>query len=400
MKFALLGCDSDTLELALEIASRPEHQLVWASELGEHTPVIRAAAPGILLADPWETLLGGTVADAVIVSRASDQEQRMEQLRKLAQVGTAMIVSHPALESMLAYYELDMIRQESRATMLPYGPAWRHPAWRRLAELCGDGGSQSLGQLEQIVVEHISPARSRGEVLYAFVRQMELVRPFCGVLNKVSAMTSSGVRSSAEAVNYGTLNVQMASLSTVLVRWSVMAGATENTRFTFLGMRGKAILEEPRGGAWRLEHHHDDQAGTEDFADWKAATAALPHLLERLTAPCGEDGDRSQSRDNFEPDWLGACRTMELADAVQHSLERGRTIELHYEAPSEHATFKGVMSGVGCLLLLAGLLVLVVATTAVNAGVPLARHWPYLLVAVLGVFLLLQSLKLVFSSDS
>jgi hypothetical protein len=90
---------------------------------------------------------------------------------------------------------------------------------------------------------------------------------------------------------------------------------------------------------------------------------------------------------------------MELADAVEHSLQRGRTIELHYDTPSEHSTFKGIMSGVGCLLLIVGLVVLVIATTAVNAGVPLADYWPYLLLAVLVAFLLLQSLRLVFPSD-
>jgi hypothetical protein len=46
-----------------------------------------------------------------------------------------------------------------------------------------------------------------------------------------------------------------------------------------------------------------------------------------------------------------------------------------------------------------GLVLLVVATTAVHAGVPLADYWPYLLLGVLVVFLLLQCLRLVFPGE-
>ncbi|MGH6742754.1 MAG: hypothetical protein ACREDY_27610 [Bradyrhizobium sp.] len=401
MKFALLGCDPDTLALALAVAHSREHELVWAHDLGRHEPAVRAAAPGILHAQHWEGLLSGTVADALIVARAAEQETRTEQLRKLAQAGIAMIVSHPVVDSMLVYYELDMIRQESRALMVPYVPDGWHPVWPRLAELTGNGSTGLIGALEQIVVEQASADRSRGEVLHAFVRDMELVRPFCGALNKVSAMTSSGVRTAPDAVSYGTLSVQMSSLSKVLVRWSVSTVAeAAAARYAFLGTRGKAVLEVRPPNTWRLEVYCGGETTGETAEGFDAASAALPRLVETLrpanpsNAAVNDTGPVSAP-----PDWLDACRTMELADAVEHSLQRGRTIELHYDTPSEHATFKGIMSGVGCLLLIVGLVLLIVATTAVNAGVPLADYWPYLLLAVLVVFLLLQSLRLVFPTD-
>jgi len=401
MKFALLGCDPDTLALALAVARSDEHELSWAHALGAQEPAVRAAAPGLLLAEHWEDLLGGNMADVVLVSRADDQELRTEQLRKLTQAGITMIVAHPVVDSMLAYYELDMIRQESRAAMWPYLPQRWHPAWERVGELIAGGAAGGIGTLEQVVVEHASADRGRSEVLYAFVRDMELVRPFCGALNKVSAMTASGVRTSPDQVNYGTLSVQMSSLSNVLVRWSVStAGESGATRYSFLGARGKVVLDTNPASDWRLEFHEGGEASREEITCVDTATVALA-ALARCVRPAGSSKTEKQDAGLGPPlpNWLDACRTMELADAVEHSLQRGRTIELHYDTPSEHATFKGVMSGVGCLLLMVGLLVLVVATTAVNAGVPLADYWPYLLLGVLIVFLLLQCLRLVFPGD-
>ncbi|HEV3004229.1 MAG TPA: hypothetical protein VGX78_07190 [Pirellulales bacterium] len=400
MKFALLGCDSNTLALALAVARSDEHELGWAHDLGPQEPAVRAASPGLLLAEHWEDLLGGSVADVVIVSRAGDQELRTEQLRKLTQAGITMVVSHPVVDSMLAYYELDMIRQESRAVMLPYLPQRWHPAWRRVSELVAAGAAGGIGGLEQVVVEHASADRGRSEVLYAFVRDMELVRPFCGALNKVSAMTGSGVRTPADHVNYGTLSVQMSSLSNVLVRWSVSIGAESGaTRYSFLGTGGKVVLDTKPGSSWELEFHRGGDTLRETIDCSDAAAIALPAIVKRVHSAGSPETETDDVGLSPPPDWLDACRTMELADAAEHGLQRGRTIELHYDTPSEQATFKGVMSGVGCLLLIVGLLLLVVATTAVNAGVPLADYWPHVLLGVLVVFLLLQCLRLVFPGD-
>lgn len=396
MNFALLGCDLDTLELALAIARSDEHRLGWAYDLADFAPAIRAASPGLLIADYWEGLLAGTTADVVIVSQAHDQELRADQLRKLAQAGIRMIVSHPVLDSMLVYYELDMIRQESRAVMVPYSPGCWHPAWQQLAELIGDRRSGSLGALEQIVIEHNCVARSRGDVLRAFVRDLDMTRPLAGPINKVSAMTSAGVRSSPDTINYGTLSVHLSGAANVLVRWSVLAADAEKTRLTFLGTRGRAVIEAGPTEPWWLETEIAGQTTSETFAAVDCAALALPALVSRFQPSSHEPSPGVAAGLS---DWIDACRTMELADAVDHSLQRGRTIELYFETPTEHATFKGVMSGVGCLLLIAGLLVLIVATTAVHAGVPLAAYWPYLLLGVLLVFLLLQTLKLVFPAE-
>ena len=97
------------------------------------------------------------------------------------------------------------------------------------------------------------------------------------------------------------------------------------------------------------------------------------------------------------PTWPDACRDVELTESIARSLAKGRTIELHDEEHSEHGTFKGTMTSLGCGLLLASLLLLpVAAVLAKLTNNAFFGYAPYLILGVLGVFLVLQSLKLVF----
>ena len=386
MKFALLGNDPNALALALAVARSHEHQLVWAHELGDAEATVRAAAPGVQIAEHWEGLLDGTLANVVIVARAVNQETRGEQLRKLAQAAVPLIASHPVVDSMLVYYELDMIRRENHAVLLAFTPGRGHPAWQQLNKLVQAADEGPLGPLEQVVIERAAAARDRWSVLRNFARDIELARPLCGNLATVAAMASTGVRSTPETTNYGALSVQMSGPSGVLVRWSVgPVEQGEAARYSFLFARGKAVLHAPDAERWQLDVQRLDDTASQAFDAVNAEAEVLALLPDALR------GDVPA-----ELDWLAASRTMELTDAVEHSLQRGRSIDLHYETPTEHATFKGLMSGVGCFLLLGGLVILVVATAAMHAGVPLADYWPYLLLAVLGVFLLLQLLGFVF----
>jgi myo-inositol 2-dehydrogenase/D-chiro-inositol 1-dehydrogenase len=391
MRFALLGADADALQLAGAAARSHEHELVSAHDVGQTAAAVRAVAPLASIVEHWEGLLGGSQAEAVIVGRGADDDARADQLRKLVQAGVPLVISHPVHDSMLVYYELDMIRQESGCLMLPYTPALGHPALAQLTRLLQTGAEAPLGSLEQLVIERAMPERSRRTVQAAFVRDMELAHAHCGRLNKVAAMTSlapgaAGAGKSAGELNYANLGVQMSGAGGVLVRWSV--GPVEQRRgakWIFVGSRGKATLEIADDEArWKLETRSETGAESQTFEPWDAPSFALGML------------EAARSGAPLKPDWLDASNTMELADAVEHSLERGRTIELHYEAPSEHSTFKGLMSGLGCFLLIGVLIFVVVATTAVHAGVPLADYWPHALLALLLSFLLLQLLRLAF----
>jgi hypothetical protein len=108
--------------------------------------------------------------------------------------------------------------------------------------------------------------------------------------------------------------------------------------------------------------------------------------------------------ETVQEEWLGACRDQEVAEAVDRSLARGRTIELFGEGHTEEDSFKGVMSVGGCLLLVMALGVVFIATIVEGLRLPMRdwmiwQYWPiYLLVPVV-VFLLLQLLQLVVKRD-
>jgi myo-inositol 2-dehydrogenase/D-chiro-inositol 1-dehydrogenase len=387
MKLALLGADEATLEIA-RCAIQSNHELVLLAEHNfagaptESVGRLREALPGRLLEMPWESLLYDRKVDAVIVGRGADQELRAEELRKLVQAGVPLVVSHPVVDSMLVYYELDMIRRESGCQIAAIMP-WRwHPATAQLTTLVDEADGSPIGPVGQAVFERTMARRDRASVSQQFARDVDLIRVVCGDVSRLSALGAANIEAA-----YANLGVQMSGAGPIVVRWSV--GPVEDEprgSLTLVGARGKAVLQMPERNAWRLEIRGDGKVETESFLAWQSAPAALEELISLLK------GDAPNTP------WPEAARSVELAEAVDRSLVKGRTVELHKEEFTEVGTFKGMMTSLGCGILLAGLIAIfvlaVVEGVARKAGaIQMAdalRFWPYALAGLLGVFLLLQ----------
>jgi myo-inositol 2-dehydrogenase/D-chiro-inositol 1-dehydrogenase len=84
---------------------------------------------------------------------------------------------------------------------------------------------------------------------------------------------------------------------------------------------------------------------------------------------------------------------MELAEAAARSLRRGRTVDLHYEEISEEASFKGVMTSLGCAVLLGILVVLPAALMGPAMGLPWTIYLAWAIPPLLVGFILLQTLR-------
>ena len=430
MRLALLGIDETTAALARAAQQSGHDQVVLICDVDERerSPAVAGFASQ---SQSWELLLTGTAdgsppCDAVLVSiNPADHERRLEQLRKLAQAGLPMLLSHPVHSSMLAYYELDMIRRETGCIMLPYLPARLHPLVNRLKDLVDqpesiaprsganvltplEGTSQRttghrplttspLGVIDQIAMDRPLSRPDKAHVAAHFARDVDLLRFLGGEVTQLGAMGSPGQSPKGDFTAYSNLAVQMASAENRLLRWWV-APVDEpfGARLTMTGARGKAVLTIPKQtaspssgqSAWRLEIRTNGDSQVTEVADWDPHVAALDELRAALASP------QMPSR------WPDAARTIELAETIDRSLAKGRTIVLYEQEYSDAATFKGLMTSLGCALLLMALGAFVVAALAANllkhAGAPRAAELvgrvPYVLLVFFAIFLALQFL--------
>jgi hypothetical protein len=222
--------------------------------------------------------------------------------------------------------------------------------------------------------------RSKKSVTVAFARDVDVLRCLCGELNQIGAMGTFGDESA-----YGNLSVQLAGPHGLLARWAAVPpedGPPGSGRLVVTGSRGKIALSMPTDGLpWSMTL---SGSPTREFTDWNPAAITLQRFIDAI-------GGASTS-----PDLIDAAHAVELAETIDRSLVRRRTIDLHFEDHTEENTFKGMMAAGGCLLLMLGLGLVLFVAIFEKANLPGARFWPWLLAAVFGLFSLLQLLLFVF----
>jgi myo-inositol 2-dehydrogenase/D-chiro-inositol 1-dehydrogenase len=381
IRVALLGADSQTAELARAILADDRFELVGACELdnerfGPEAAQLVAHVPSVPV---WESLLDLRSVDAVVVARGDD-DLRAEQLRKFVQAEVGVLISHPVVDSMLVYYELDMIRGETGSVVVPHLPERHHPGVASLAQMVQQGADSPIGKVEQLVIERSLLSPTKSQVVAQFARDVDLVRAIAGDMSRLGAMAAGGDESA-----YSGIGVQMSGPRGVVARWSVVPGpGSQGARVTLLGSRGQAAIEmHPGDTAWTIRLTTEGQADSRTLGLWNPAAVSLDQLAGAL-------GGQPAA-----PDLVDAARAVELAETVDRSLKKGRTIELHFEEYSEQGTFKGTMTSVGCGLLVLAMLALGAVAIAEQMGVPNVRLWPYVLSGVFIVFLLMQLLVFV-----
>jgi myo-inositol 2-dehydrogenase/D-chiro-inositol 1-dehydrogenase len=389
MQLALLGIDDQTVALVAAVAGSGEDQIVMIDALARRAAEAAAICPRAQLVDDWNAMLDSQKVDAVLVA-ADEPAMRIDQLRRLIQLRMPVLVSHPVSLSMLDCFELEMIREETKCVVLAYLPRRWHPASAELGTILDGGQSSPIAATEQITFERFLPRREREDVLQQFARDADLIQFIAGPAGKLHALGSAAA---GRADPHSNLAVQMTCSDGLVCRWTVAPVETEaGGRITLVGSGGKAVLWIPQAdSAWRLELRTAAGISAQDYPQWNAPEAALEMLSLAVAS------------EETESNWNDAARTVELADAIDRSLAKGRTIDLHHEEFSDVGTFKGTMASAGCGLLVVGMILVVfvalVHTLAAQAGWNrLARMldgWPYLVLVVFGIFLLLQLLVFV-----
>jgi predicted dehydrogenase len=391
MKLGLLGIDHQ-IAVIVAAARRRGDDITLVCDVAADSPHA-ALLDGLPRADSWEALVDPRSTDAVLVGGDGWNELRAEGVRKLVQAGRTLVLSQPLELSMLWAYELDMIRKDSGARLIPVLPDRLQPFLTRLKEAieAGLAGAGALGPLETIECQRRLRDRSRDSVLGQFARDADLLRVLVGDPRRLS--TLAGGETDAA---WGTLAVGLTGAANLPVRWRVARGESPGLSISLVGGSGSLTVDIP-----------DD-----DRAEWTLTSEPGGRVeraaFDRAATILGLLDKSSFAGTTITPAaWDDAARAIELAESVPRSLARGRAIDLHQEEFSEIGTFKGTMASLGCAIVLGGLFVLLLATLVGGIaneagwefGERIASVWPVAVLVVLGAFLLLQLLPLLIGSE-
>jgi hypothetical protein len=394
MKLAILGTDSDIVDLAAA-ARDANHEIVWLGDVRpQDTAAIAPFTTGLAdRAGQWELLLDRAISDAVLVGRGTaPSELRAERIKRIVTEGVPLLVVHPAFESVLPYYEIDMTRRESGDVVQHYNPLIGHPIASQLADWVRVG-HPTIGPIHQLTCERRLVTAMREDALAQFARDIELLAAIAGDIRRVTAIGPAD-----DAASFASLQIQMTAGGNASLRWSVACAPTAGAgmELSLLGEHGIATLQIPdvagsRQLDWQLEISELGVRKSEHLEPYDSARAAIERLASTV-------GGSITAQAAAASTWDSATRAMEVVDAAELSRQKGRTMEVYQQQLTERLAFRGTMAAIGCgLLLVAFAAVVVVGLLGGAEGIVrqrLAPSWPLVLFAVLAFFLLLQAVPL------
>lgn len=375
MHALILGDGERERAWAAWFAARPEHHLEAL-----YPDSWRTGFPDVRITADLDEALAAPGIDLVVVG--GPIPERAEALRRAAAVGFAAICLHPPGDDSEPYYQVALSRQETGAVVIPDLPLRLHPGVVRMREAIRSG---ELGTFRGI--RHECRAGVETELpRRVFPGVVDVVR---SLLGEIEALTASGDPPGEHPDLELVVQLRAAEGRRAEVR--IESGVAGPSRLTLNGSSGSLTLEyEPAFREPGSLVRRGLSPGREEnipLGAWDPREAVMRTLSAALE-PSGETASAV-----LGPTLNDGTRAMELSEAVVRSLRRSRTIDLHYEAISEEASFKSVMASTGCTILL-GILVLLPLSLA---GPALGMNWTiylaWIIPPVLVVFAVLQFLR-------
>ena len=105
------------------------------------------------------------------------------------------------------------------------------------------------------------------------------------------------------------------------------------------------------GPSWELRTDSGGGSETQRLAAWDPAQASIESLATAIASVDAEGAAAAST-------WDAATEAMEVADAAELSLQKGKSVEVHHQKLTEQLAFRGTMAALGCGVLTLGLLVL------------------------------------------
>jgi len=363
-RFGVICDDLRAAPVLRALISRPQPVVLCAVRTTLEADGLFHDLRGVEFCQRWEELLPDTSITDVLVG--GGQPETLVAAKHLAQAGkTVWVLPHPQQGLMFAY-EVSLQLEEGQGLVAPVFPDRARAWWQQLLQAAREGW---LPPIQYIEFERFLDAGRRGmsprsllpldeetgaarpgsemsvsDVEARLLWDLDLVRRLVGRYNRATTLRTGGEN--------GYLRQQTVTLTGSGVPelvWTVKPRSADSVdRLTLHTAEGAFVLEERPDGvtAWR------------------------PHFDAVSTVTIRSDLDVLFPTEVTAAAWRDAVEAFELADAVQHSLERRRTVDLHHEPVSERTIFKTQMTALGCAVLF-GTLVLMVGYLAIASIVPL-----------------------------
>ncbi|MBM3999864.1 MAG: hypothetical protein FJ297_10055 [Planctomycetes bacterium] len=313
--------------------------------------------------DDWEALLHESLVECVVFAAEPDErpavERRADQWRKLAATRLPLLAVQPACESMVAF-EIDMIRGDGDASLGIVHDDLNERAIGRLRAWLAPSASRDPNEARHVVIERRIDERTPSGVRRQLARDMLLVRWLLGDASRVNALGGALTGGSFQ------LSAQIESHAGVLVRWSMASETSENrVRIEAAGPAGSLVVAQRAiDRPWTV--HERALGATEppqvavDAADFLSVEGESLVSGRVARDSVSETGPIARILLRPNATWLDGARATEVAEAIERSVRRARTVDILNERHSEEGTFKGVMAMGSCLLLTVALVMLVV----------------------------------------
>lgn len=337
MKFSVIGELPASMTLVSEILRSEKHSLGPCSVTGLlASEFARAGVPFHMEDSAEAAILAGGVD--VVVLAVRDTEDVLRLTRSATQADRHVAVILPENLSTAFSFELHLLFDECQHSVVPLNGRIR------LTNIPLDAVVQSLNDREllQMSQEAVIPA--------AAVDQLRNIQA-----TMVDVLSSTGIRfTQVTAVEATAPNGQLISRS---LTFAASASADQVVPPATIQLR---VQPQTTSGSW--------EAGPLRVMSSEGSVSEIavgePQMLQRIERLCENRSLCAKWLEEFST-------TMELCDSIDKSLRRRRTVDVYFDSGSERGVFKGMMTAIGCGVLIWTLLGMVIfLITAKLASLP------------------------------
>lgn len=318
-KWLILGWSDTIAQLADAVEASPDKAITGvvcqASLLDGAYPIVDFSSlpesvlqehqPDVVVCGPHETI------DFAPLARLAVQSE------------TTLIVEHGSFSSIVSF-ELEMLRHEANGKIQSVFPLSDNSAFTHFRNLVQD---QDITHLS--VEEKTEGSFTIDEAVQRFANIQSAITSLQGPSVQINAVTTEDDRDGYLRTILVTVTNEFGQIATWCLTPSLDAASIEITVKT--PSQSHVLVCTSRGA-------------TIDDAPLDNPSALDKSALDRLLQPSHVEV--------VENSWTRSAKIMDTAETIPVSIRRKRNIPIHGDLPTEHDTFKGVMSMVGCFTLI------------------------------------------------